>query len=107
MKADLDQIKRTIRDQAIKLSFHAYEEAFAERISVDEIREALLNGTIIEDYATHRRGPCCLVHGQTDTGRDLHLVITSSLSPVLVITVYEPKAPFWITPVMRGKRGEQ
>ena len=83
MQADLDQIKRTIRDQAIKLSLHAYEEAFAERISVDEIREALLNGTIVEDYATHKRGPCCLVHGQTDTGRDLHLVITSSLSPVL------------------------
>ena len=107
MKADLDQIKRTIRNQAIKLSFHAYEEAFAEHISVGEIREALLNGTIVEDYATHRRGPCCLVHGRTDTGRDLHLVITSSLSPVLVITVYEPKAPFWITPVRRGKRGEQ
>lgn len=94
MKADFKKIKRMIRDRGIKLSLHAYEEAFAEDISVEEIREALLDGTIIEDYATHRRGPCCLVYGQTDTGRDLHLVITSSLSPVLIITVYEPKMPF-------------
>ncbi len=107
MKADLNKIKRTIRDSGIVLSLHAYEEAFAEHISVDDIKEALLNGTIIEDYATHRRGPCCLIYGQTDAGRDLHIVITSSLSPVLIITVYEPKAPFWTTPLTRGKRGEE
>ena len=69
MKADFNKIKSTIRDNGIVLSLHAYEEAFAEDISVDDIKEALLNGTIIEDYATHRRGPCCLVYGQTDAGR--------------------------------------
>ena len=37
MKVDLNKIKRTIRDSGIVLSLHAYEEAFAEHISVDEI----------------------------------------------------------------------
>ena|GEM_PF-2654425 len=52
MEFDLDDIKRTIRDQGIKLSLHAYEEAFADGVSVDEIKEALLDGTIVEDYPT-------------------------------------------------------
>ena len=104
MEPSLDNIKRTIRNQGIKLSLHAYEEAFAERISVDEIREALLDGMIVENYPTHRRGPCCLVYGRTIAGRDLHLVVTSSLAPVLIITAYEPKTPFWTTPVTQGKK---
>ena len=99
-----EQVAETIRKQGIRLTLHAYEEAFVEQISVDEIRQALLSGIIIEDYPAHRRGPCCLVYGQTETGRDLHVVATSSLSPVLVITVYEPLLPYWTSPVTRGMR---
>ena len=99
-----EQIQQAIQTRDINVSRHALREAIAEVISVDEVRQALLSGMIIEDYPEHRRGPCCLVYGQTDAGRDLHVVITSTLSPVLVITVYEPRAPFWTTPVTRGNQ---
>ena len=98
------QIQQAIRTRDINVSRHALREAIAEDISVDEVRQALLSGMIIEDYPEHRRGPCCLVYGQTDAGRDLHVVITSTLLPVLVITVYELRAPFWTTPVTRGNQ---
>ena len=99
-----EQIQQAIQTRDINVSRHALREAIAEVISVDEVRQALLSSMIIEDYPEHRRGPCCLVYGQTDAGRDLHVVITSTLSPVLVITVYEPRAPFWTTPVTRGNQ---
>ena len=99
-----EQIQQAIRTRDINVSRHAQEEAIAEDISIDEVRHALLNGIIIEDYPTHRRGSCCLVYGQSESGRDLHIVITSSLVPVLIITVYEPRAPYWSTPVTRGSQ---
>ena len=99
-----ERIGETIRTGGIELSRHALQRAVAEEISLDEIRQPLLSGMIVEDYLEHSRGPCCLVYGRTETGRDLHVVITSTLMPVLVITVYEPRAPFWTTPVTRGQR---
>ena len=82
-----EEIQQAIRTRDITVSRHALREAIAEDISVDEVRQALLSGMIIENYPTHRRGPCCLVYGQTEAGRDLHIVITSSLVPALIITV--------------------
>lgn len=99
-----EEIKQAIRTRNINVSRHALREAIDEDISIDEVRQALLSGMIIENYPTHRRGPCCLVYGQTEVGRDLHIVITSSLVPVLIITVYEPRAPYWSTPVTRGNQ---
>ena len=100
----LEHIREAVRTRGVDLSLHAHQEALDEGISASDIAQALLNGIIIEDYPTHERGPCCLVYGQTEEGRDLHVVIASSMSPILIITVYEPTAPYWTTPVTRGKR---
>ena len=98
----LERLKETIRKTGVVLSLHAQREAAVEAIGYEEIVQALLSGTIVEDYPAHRRGPCCLVYGQTDAKRDLHIVITTSLSPALFITACEPKAPYWTTGVTRG-----
>ena len=97
-----ERLKETIRTRGVVLSLHAQQEAAVEAIGYDEIVQALLNGIIVEDYPAHRRGPCCLVYGQTDAKRDLHVVTTTTLSPALVITAYEPMAPYWTTAVTRG-----
>ena len=86
------------------LTRHGLEEALAEEISVDDIREAVVNGMILEDYPEHQRGPCCLMYGRTMNGRNLHVVVTKDTTPVVVITVYEPKPPSWMTPSERGGR---
>ena len=99
-----EQIQEAIRAHGLILSRHAQHERVAEGVNVDEILQALLARIIVEDYPTHTRGSCCLVYGQTEAGRDLHVVVTSTLVPVLVITVYEPTAPRWTTPVTRGTR---
>ncbi|MCH7744476.1 MAG: DUF4258 domain-containing protein [Chloroflexi bacterium] len=100
----MDHIRQGILQEELALTRHAVQEALAEQIRVVEIREAILNGKILEDYPDHRRGPCCLIYGKTNVGRDLHIVATKEKLPVRVITVYEPKLPWWMTPEERGQR---
>ena len=73
----------------------------AEDVALGELLEALASAVVLEDYPEHRRGACCLVLGYTKRGRPLHVVCTSGLPVVVVITVYEPKPPKWVTPTER------
>jgi hypothetical protein len=74
-----------------------------EDVSLEEVREVLLDAAVVENYPEHKRGPCCLVCRRTSRGRYLHVVCTTSLEVVILITVYEPKPPKWVTPFKRGE----
>jgi len=80
---------------------HAQEEMDAEAITMDEVLSAIAVGRVIEDYPDHRRGACCLVYGTTPTGRPLHVVCTTDRPLLIIITVYEPQPPKWVTPTER------
>jgi hypothetical protein len=56
---------------------------------------------MLEDYPQHRRGACCLLHGVDGDGRDIHVVCTTAQSALIIITVYLPKPPKWVTPSRR------
>jgi hypothetical protein len=75
-----------------------------EDISYDQVREVLSLPQILENYAEHKRGSCCLICGRTSSGRFIHIVCTTSLEVAIIITVYEPKPPKWVTPFERGER---
>jgi hypothetical protein len=57
---------------------------------------------VLENYPEHRRGACCLLYGRAANGRHLHVVCTTAQPVLIVITVYEPRPPRWITPTQRG-----
>ena len=104
VEADADRIRQSVLRSEVLLSRHGYEAALEDDVSIDEIREALISGMILEDYPEDQRGASCLMYGKTSSGRDLHVVVTKEVSPVLVITVYEPKPPAWMTPEERGPK---
>jgi hypothetical protein len=91
-----------VHKKHIKISLHAAEEALTEHITRAEIEAAMLGAQVLEDYPDWWLGPSCLVYGQTQTGRDLHIVASYSELPVTIITVYEPRQPKWLTPILRG-----
>lgn len=103
---DGDAITSEIRDQAATEQFrvtqHAQEEMVAESILLAEVLEAISSAHLLENYPEHRRGACCLILGYTGTGRPLHVVCTTEVPVLIVITVYEPKPPKWVTPTQRG-----
>ena len=102
----ITQIKRQVALDKIRVSLHGHEEMVEDDVSYDQLCEALLNGTVIENYPEHQRGACCLICGQTNSGRYLHIVCTTSLEVIIIITVYEPKLPKWVTPFQRRKSDE-
>ena len=103
--AILALLRQAVDEHRIKISLHAAEEALAEEITRREIEAALCSATLLEDYPEWWLGPSCLIHGQTDSGRDLHVVVSYSGLPVTIITVYEPRPPKWTEPTRRGGSG--
>ena len=103
--ADLAAIRNRFLPQiaagAVRVTQHAQQEMVEEAFSYEEIVHALGNGAIIENYSEHRRGACCLVHGNTQRERPVHIVCTSTQPVLIIITVYEPKPPKWVTPTQR------
>src|SRR5262245_14978287 len=103
---DLEAVLERIRAQAVaenvRVTQHAQQEAVEEDITPDEILQAIATGEILENYPEHRRGACCLLNGFTLQGRSLHVVCTTAQPLLIIITVYEPKPPKWVTPTQRG-----
>ena len=97
----LDRIQAQARVGDLRVTQHAQQEMTEEQISLDDVLEAISQGIVLEDYPQHRRGACCLVYGRTRAGRAVHVVCTSAQPTLIIITVYEPKLPKWITPRQR------
>ncbi len=96
-------ILRHLREGNVHFTLHAQQEMVNDDVSVDEILDALNNCEVVENYPEHERGACCLVCGKTFKGRYLHVVCTTSLPYLVIITTYEPSPPKWITPFKRGR----
>jgi hypothetical protein len=101
----MDAVLARIQGQASAMDFrvtqHAQVEMDAEEITLDEVLAAIASGQILENYAEHKRGPCCLIYGRTLQGRPLHVVCTSAQPLLILITIYEPLPPKWASPTQR------
>ncbi len=104
---DLETVLKRIRTQAasenIRITPHAQQEMVEEDIILDEAMEAIATGDILENYPDHRRGACCLLNGTTKSTGFLHIVCTTAREVLIIITVYRPKPPKWITPTQRRR----
>jgi hypothetical protein len=85
-----------LRDE-FEFSKHAADQSILRDISVTEIREAINNGEVIEDYPDDKYGPSCLILGRTLSQCPLHIQCGYPSRPLIkVITLYEPDPAEWI-----------
>jgi hypothetical protein len=103
MEEILIRIREQAKAESIRVTQHAQKEMVAEEITLDEVIAAIASSQILEDYAEHRRGPCCLLCGFTQAGRAIHVVCTTSQHILVIITVYLPVLPKWVSPTQRRK----
>ncbi|MDA8337646.1 MAG: DUF4258 domain-containing protein [Peptococcaceae bacterium] len=105
--SSLGKVLRQVQNQATTgnylVSQHCQQEMAEEDIDIVDVIDTLISGTIIENYPEHRRGGCCLVNGVAGNGRPLHVVCTTELPTLILITVYEPKSPKWLTSFQRRR----
>ena len=94
---DITSLLNLIRAHAaaenVRVTQHAQQEMVEEDITLDNALQAIATGQILENYPTHRRGPCCLIYGRTQNGHHLHIVCTTAQASLIIITVYEPMPP--------------
>jgi len=94
----ISDIIAAIQANRVRITYHADEEAEADRLSFDEIFFAVLHGEIIEDYPTDRPYPSCLIYGETFSGDPVHTVWAYNEQNrwAVLITVYRPDPGQWI-----------
>lgn len=92
----IDGIREIISAGDFEFSKHAVDQSILRHIILDDIRDAIAGGEVIEDYPDDKYGPSCLIFGRTRTGRPLHVQCSYPSRPLIkIITVYEPDANLW------------
>ena len=93
----IDELREKISAGLFEFSKHAVDQSILRHVMLQEIREAIAAGEIIEDYPDDKYGPSCLIFGFTGAGRPLHIQCSYPSRPLVkVITLYEPDAGLWI-----------
>ena len=101
-------IQEKVAAGAFEFSQHATDQSILRHISVQEIREAIAVGEVIEDYPNDKYGPSCLILGFTGTARPIHVQCSYPSRPLIkVITLYEPDPALWINHKQRRKEDAQ
>ncbi len=102
------EIKRKVATGLFEFSKHAVDQTIVRHILVQEIKETIDSGRIIENYPEDKHGPSCLIYGRTSLGRPLHVQCSHpARSLIKIITAYEPDPARWVDfAVRRIRNGE-
>jgi hypothetical protein len=64
-------------------------------ITTEEVRRAIAEGKVIEDYPADPRGHSCLILGRGEANRPIHLVCSPKEDYLAIITAYVPDSGEW------------
>jgi hypothetical protein len=100
----IEEIRERVKQNKFEFSQHAVDQSILRQITVQELREAIAQGKIIEDYPNDKYGASCLLLGFTANNRALHIYSSYPSRPLLkIITIYEPDPNWWINFQLRRK----
>jgi hypothetical protein len=99
---DIQVVKAKVQSGQFVISTHADQEAADEKIDIAEIRDAILNDEMLEQYADTGRGESCLILGFVDE-RPIHVICGWRRESLVIITVYVPKLPKFQDPWTRRR----
>lgn len=92
----VDDLRQKIEADRFELSRHAVDQSILRHIGLQEIREAIANGEIIEEYPEDKYWPSYLIYGRTVEGRPLHVQCSHPSRPLVkIVTLYEPDPALW------------
>jgi Domain of unknown function (DUF4258) len=92
----IEEIRQKITSDQFEFFKHAVDQSILRGIRVQEVREAITSGQIIEDYPDDKYGSSCLVSGLTQSNRYIHIQCSYPIRPLVkIITLYEPDSKQW------------
>lgn len=96
MPPSIEAIREKINQNNFELSKHAVDRSIIRNIRIVEIKEAISQGKVIEDYPDDKYGASCLIVGFTKGERPLHIQCSyPSRSLIKIITIYQPSSQHW------------
>ena len=96
MSVSIQAINEKIKQNQFELSKHALDQSIIRSITISEIKEAISQGKIIEDYPDDKYGATCLIAGETQNNRPLHIQCNYPERPLIkIITIYQPSLSPW------------
>lgn len=104
----IDEIRSKVGSELFEFSKHAADQIVSRHIQIQEVRQALADSQVIEDYPEDKYGPSCLLLGFTGSRRPLHIQCSYPSRPVMkIITLYEPDPSLWIDFRTRRTRSDR
>ncbi len=92
---DIETLKQYYKEDMVIVSEHAAERFRQRNIKARDIRHAVFNGEIIEQYPDDFPFPSCLILGNTSKGQYIHIVMSDEGSMSRIITAYYPDKHKW------------
>lgn len=85
----LKRIRRAVREKRFQMTDHALEEADADDLTLEDIRELLLHGDLEATYTDDSRGPRYVIRGYVNEDEaDVVCRFRSDGMLLIIITVY-------------------
>lgn len=89
------ELIRQLLAKPFQMTQHAELRRRQRGISIPDMKQAILNGSIIEDYPDDYPYPSCLILGYAEDGQPLHLVCGAGEGTLFIITAYRPSPEKW------------
>ena len=87
---ELSEIRKLLRNGKIITSVHILEQLDERDIKYSEVKRAINEGEIIEQYPDAYPYPACLVLYINIDGIPLHVVVASDSEYITLVTAYRP-----------------
>lgn len=92
---DITDLRKYYESDAVLISDHAAMRFRQRGLKVKDIRCAVNNGEIIEQYPEDFPFPSCLILGKAADERYIHVVMSDERSVGRIITAYYPDPNKW------------
>src|SRR3989338_1646500 len=99
----LEQIRHKIFEGEYKITRHAQRRCDSREISLEEIKQVMLTGEIIENYPHDKPYPSCLILGHIRTRQPLY-VLCAVGQIIHIITVHWLDPAKWLDPKTRREK---
>ena len=92
---DINILRKCYDEDNVLISEHAVMRFKQRDIKMKDIRYAINNGEIIEQYPDDYPYPSCLILGKTKSDEYIHIVMSDEGTMSRIITAYYPDADKW------------
>ena len=91
----IEDLRNLCTDKNIVLTTHAKKRLKERGINLENIKNAIFTGEVIEQYPNNYPYPSCLLLGKIEHNKHIHIVASIGGDNLYIITVYCPDEHKW------------